>query len=69
LSLDSKIAEAIREAVAESGQSKALARQLIAWINAITSGNENPADEAAASRHLELLYGETSVPEDEEDSD
>lgn len=61
MSLDPKIAEAIREAVAEAGQSKALARQLIAWMGAVASGNEDPSDAASAGRHLELLYNETDV--------
>jgi hypothetical protein len=61
LSLDPKIAEAIREAVAAAGQSKALARQLIAWMDAVASGNEDASDGATAGRHLELLYDETDV--------
>jgi hypothetical protein len=61
MSLDAKIAESIREAVAEAGQSKTLARQLIAWMTAVASGNEDPSDGASASRHLELLYNETVI--------
>jgi hypothetical protein len=64
MSLDSKIADCIREAVAEAGQSKALARQLTAWMTAVASGNEDPSDGASASRHLELLYNETVLPDD-----
>ena len=61
MSLDPKISQAIKEAVDEVGQSAALARRLIAWMDAVTSGNEDLADQAAAARHLEVLYAETSV--------
>jgi hypothetical protein len=59
--VDPKIKEAIEEAVEEAGQSPALTRRLIAWLEAVTSGNEDINDSAAADRHLEMLYGETSL--------
>lgn len=61
MSLDTKITQAIKDAVEDAGQSPALARRLIAWMEAITSGNEDPADQAAASRHIEILYAEATV--------
>lgn len=64
MSLDSKISQAIKDAVDTAGQSPALARRLIAWMEAVTSGNEDIADQAAAARHLEVLYTETSVTDD-----
>jgi hypothetical protein len=64
MSLDPKISQAIKEAVEEAGQSAALARRLIAWMEAVTSGNEDLADQAAAARHLEVLYAETSADSD-----
>lgn len=64
VSLDPRISEAIRSAVEEAGQSPALARKLIAWLEAVTSGNEDINDTASADRHLEVLYGETSVDDD-----
>lgn len=68
MSLDSKITQAIRNAVSDAGQSAALATRLIAWMEAVTSGNEDPADTAAAARHIEMLYAEVSVPDiDSED--
>ena len=59
MSLDVKISEAIRAAVREARQSDALARRLTAWMEAVTSGNEDVHDQAAAARHLEILYEET----------
>lgn len=61
MSLDTKISQAIKDAVNDAGQSPALGRRLIAWMEAITSGNEDPADQVAASRHIEILYAEVSV--------
>lgn len=66
MSLDQKISQAIRDAVNDAGQSAALARRLIAWMEAVTSGNEDLADQAAATRHLEVLYAETAVDEEED---
>ena len=57
--MDPKIEEAIKEAVEENGQSEALARRLVAWFDAIASGNEDINDRQSANRHLELLYGAT----------
>jgi len=65
VSLDVKIGQAIKDAVSEAGQSPALARRLIAWMEAVTSGNVDLADTDAGERHLEVLYGETSVGDDE----
>ena len=61
MSLDTKITQAIRDSVSDAGQSSALATRLIAWMEAVTSGNEDPADPAAAARHIEMLYAEVSV--------
>jgi hypothetical protein len=61
MALDPKLTEAIRSAVAAAGQSPALSRRLIAWMDAATSGNEDLNDADASLRHLELLYSETSV--------
>ncbi len=63
MSLDAKISQAIKDVVSEAGQSPALARRLIAWMEAVTSGNEDLADPVATARHLEVLYAETSVSE------
>ena len=67
MSLDPKISEAIKDAVDKAGQSPALARRLIAWMEAVTSGNEDPGDQTAAARHLEILYAETSASVSDEE--
>jgi hypothetical protein len=67
LPLDPTISLAIKGAVEDSGQSPALARRLMAWMEAVTSGNEDLADAAAAARHLEVLYEETSLGDDDEE--
>ncbi|MFF3062065.1 CxC ATPase DNA modification system associated small protein [Streptomyces sp. NPDC057909] len=60
MSLDSKITEGIRDAVAEAGQDPKLAQRLIAWMTAVTSGNEDVNDSDAAARRLDVLYESTT---------
>ncbi len=60
MTLDPKIAEAIGLAVIDAKQDKVLGDKIIAWMNALTSGNEGINDEQSAKRHLELLF-ETTV--------
>ncbi|MDX6444417.1 MAG: Small protein from certain CxC ATPase-based modification system [Blastocatellia bacterium] len=62
MGLDPKITEAVEAATAEAGQSPALARRLVAWLEAVSSGNEDVNNTAEADRHLEVLYEETSIP-------
>ena len=61
MSLDIKLTEAIKAAVEEAGQQPAVARQLIAWLRAINSGNEDISDSAQTKRRLEVLYDRTVV--------
>jgi CxC ATPase-based modification system component len=61
MTLDPKLTEAIQSAVTDAGQSSALSRRLIAWMDAATSGNEDLNDADASARHLDLLYSETTV--------
>ena len=61
MNLDTRISEAIHDAVEDAGQPKELARRLIAWIEAVTSGNEDINDQATAARHLEVLFDGTVV--------
>ena len=69
MALDVRIAEAIREAVAEAGQPEALARRMIAWFEEVVSGNEDIHDQAAAVRHLEVLFEGTVFEGNGEDED
>lgn len=66
MTLDAKIIEAISATVDEAGQSPALARRLVAWMEGVTSGNEDLNDADATARHLELLYTEAVVSSAEE---
>ena len=67
--LDRRITQAINEAVEEASQPETLARRLIAWFEAVTSGNEDINDQAAA-RHLEVLFeGTVAQDYDEENED
>lgn len=59
--MDPKIVEAIEEAVEENGQTKVLARRLVAWFDAIASGNQDINAKQSADRHLELLYEATEL--------
>ena len=56
MSIDPKLAEAIRHAVEETGQSDSLSRKLNAWLSALVDGNEDINDPSQADRHLELIY-------------
>lgn len=59
MGLDQKITEAIEAATAEANQSDALARRLVAWLEAIASRDD--IDNAEMEGHLEVLYEETSI--------
>ena len=61
MTLDPRITQAINEAVQEAGQPDSLAYRLIAWFEAVTSGNEDINDDATATRHLEVLFKATVV--------
>ncbi|RMB01950.1 CxC ATPase DNA modification system associated small protein [Eilatimonas milleporae] len=70
MTIDARITQAINEAVKEAGQPDTLARRLIAWFEAVTSGNEDINDQATAARHLEVLFEGTVVENaDGEDAD
>lgn len=61
MTLDPRIAQAINEAVEEAGQNETLSHRLIAWFEAITSGNEDINDDATTARHLKVLFDGTIV--------
>ena len=67
--IDPKIEEAIEEAVAESGQSEALAHRLVAWFKAIASGSEQIHNKQSADLHLELLYDATETDGNQSDTE
>ena len=61
MAIDTRITQAINEAVKEAGQPETLARRLIAWFEVVTSGNEDINDQATTARHLEVLFEGTVV--------
>ena len=69
MTLDTRITQAINEAVEEAGQSEMLSRRLIAWFEAVTSGIEDINDQAEAGRHLEVLYEGTTIQDDDREGD
>lgn len=58
MNLDPKIQEAIESAAKSEGQTPAFAKKLMAWVDALTSGNERIDDNDSVKRHLDLLYQE-----------
>ena len=64
--MDTRIRDAIKEAVKECRQGSGLANKLIAWFDGLASGNESLEDRDSVARHLELLYEATKI-EDEND--
>ena len=56
MTVDARITRAITEAVEEAGQPAMLAHRLIAWFEAVTSGNEDINDQTTIYRRLEVLF-------------
>ena len=66
MSLDHIVYEAVTKAVEESEQNESLSTKIIAWIDALASGNENQDDIDSASRRARLLFEDTELPNDSE---
>ena len=66
MSLDPKIQEAIQMAVQASGQYESVSRGLVAWFDAVSSGNEELTHRESTDRRLEHLYGDTVLPRDDD---
>jgi hypothetical protein len=56
MSVDPRIREALTKAVSEAGQPKVLATRLLAWFDALSTGNASIQDRESVAKHLELLY-------------
>jgi len=71
MAIDSKLEQSIKEAVEAAGQGPSLAQKIIAWSDAVISGNEDIQDVQSANRRLELLYDATQIEDldDEESAD
>ena len=59
--VNADIRRAIEQAVRHHGQDQSLAAKIVAWFEAVTSGNEEIHDTVAAGRHLDLLYQQTKL--------
>lgn len=66
MSIDSRIKNAIQDAVREAQQNPSLADKLIAWFEGLATENESLGDRDSVSRHLEMLYEATEVEIDDE---
>lgn len=56
MALDKKIAEAVRNAVTEEKQPKAVADRFIAWLEALSDGNESLGNVDTTNRFLNDLF-------------
>lgn len=61
MALDRTIREAVQTAVRDAGQPDQLSKKLLAWLEAIVTGNEELNDRDASQRHLEVLFGAVDV--------
>lgn len=60
-----EIKSAICSATERSGQEQVVANKIVAWLEALSSGNESLEDSESVKRHLDLLF-ETIVAQDSE---
>ena len=67
MSLDPKIVEAVKAAAEECGQPPALARRLLAWLEAVADESEDINDFATTDRRLEVIYEAVSLGEAADD--
>lgn len=61
MSIDDEIRHAIDEAVRSEGQPLALSQALVAWFEAIATGNESLEQRDAVRRRLELVLASITV--------
>ena len=59
MNYDELIESAIRQSVADSGQTEKLANVLVQWFQEISNGNESLDDLESTRRHSEILYDAT----------
>jgi hypothetical protein len=63
MSVDPRIREAITKAVSDADQPKELATRLLAWFDALSTGNASLEDRESVAKHMELLYEATDAGE------
>ncbi len=69
MSVDPRIREAIAKAVNEAEQPKELSTRLLAWFEAIATGNASLDDRESVAKHVELLYEAADAGELSEEGD
>ena len=67
--IDPRMRDAILEAVRAAGQPRGLADKLIAWFEALSSGNETLENRDSVTRHVQLLYSLTVQGQPDHDDD
>lgn len=67
MSVDERIADAVRQAVERAGQPVAVADRLLAWFEGLATGNESLEDPDSVKRHVEVLFDAVWVADDEGD--
>ncbi len=66
--LDPLLVEAIREAVAESGESEKVAVPVLAWLNELSRGGTELSNKAERKRHFDLIKRKLSRRYDGDDA-
>jgi len=67
LEIDKIVRIAVEEAVAANHQGPDVAKKIVAWIEALSEGNEELSSDDSAERHLAVLYESvTGAPTDEQ---
>ena len=61
MAIPEEIRGAIAMAVGDAGQSSALAARLIAWFEAVASGNESLEDFEPVKRRLDVIFPAVEV--------
>ena len=60
-----EIKSAVYSATEKAGQEQVVANKIIAWLEALSSGNESLEDSESVKRHLDLLFETIVVPDNE----
>jgi agmatine/peptidylarginine deiminase len=67
MTLDDLVNDAVKQAVIDENQSESLASKIIAWLTAITSGNETLDDIDNINRRVNLLYEDVQLSDHSND--
>lgn len=69
MSVDPRIAQAIRQVVENARQPNAVADRFLAWYEGLSTGNENLEDPDSVKRHMEVLFDAVLIADDNADGD